>query len=80
MQRHICYFVSLFWADMLCALYTAASLVEPHPGRGRLLATVADYYPAGDSVALHHFAHACAGLPHVSPRTIPLYVNGSSHS
>ncbi|XP_039638979.1 heparan-alpha-glucosaminide N-acetyltransferase isoform X2 [Perca fluviatilis] len=43
------------------------SLVEPCPGCGPLLATVADYHPAGDSVALHHFAHACTQLPHVNP-------------
>ncbi|XP_031140076.1 heparan-alpha-glucosaminide N-acetyltransferase isoform X2 [Sander lucioperca] len=43
------------------------SLVEPGPGCGPLLATVADYHPAGDSVALHHFAHACTQLPNVNP-------------
>lgn len=47
----------------------AASLVEPRPGRGPVLATVADYRPAGDSVALHHSTPACTQLPHVSPST-----------
>ncbi|XP_034753529.1 heparan-alpha-glucosaminide N-acetyltransferase isoform X2 [Etheostoma cragini] len=44
------------------------SLVETRPRCGPLLATVADNHPAGDSVALHHFAHACTQLPHVNPR------------
>lgn len=48
-------------------VYDAVSLVEPHPGCGALLATVADYHPAGDSVAVHHLPHACTQLPHVSP-------------
>lgn len=56
---------------MICVLYDTVSLVEPRPGGGRLLATVADYHPAGDSVALHHFAHACTQLPHVSPSKAP---------
>lgn len=47
----------------MCA---AARLVPTHPGRGAILAAVADHYPAGDSVALHHFPHASAELPHVS--------------
>lgn len=41
--------------------------MEPHPGCGPLLAPVADNHPAGDSVALHHFPHAGAQLPYVSP-------------
>lgn len=61
----------LFYMNKICVLYDAASLVEPHPGCGPLLATVADHHPAGDSVALHHFAHACAQLPHVSPSKAP---------
>lgn len=44
----------------------AASLVAVHPGRGALLAAVADDHPAGDSVALHHLPHASPRLPHVS--------------
>lgn len=44
--------------------------MEPRPGCGPLLATVADYHPAGDSMALPHFAHACPQLPHVSPSSV----------
>lgn len=55
-------------------LCDAESLVEPRPGCGPLLATVADYHPAGDSVALHHFAHARTQLPHVSPSNLPTVV------
>lgn len=44
--------------------------MEAHPGRGALLATVAYHRPAGDSVALHHVAHARPRLPHVSPSSV----------
>lgn len=52
-------------------VYDAVSLVEPHPGYGPVLAAVADYHPAGDSVAVHHLPHACTQLPHVGPGKAP---------
>lgn len=56
------------WRRVSRFLYCVpASLVELSPRCGCLLATVADYHPAGDSVALCHFPHACARLSHVSP-------------
>lgn len=51
---------------LLLTVCAAAQLVATHPGRAAILAAVADHYPAGDSVALHHFPHAGAQLPHVS--------------
>lgn len=51
---------------LLVTVCAAAWLVATYPGRGALLAAVADDHPAGDSVALHHFPHASAQLPHVS--------------
>lgn len=51
---------------LLLTVSAAAWLVATHPGRGALLAAVADNHPAGDFVALHHFPHAGAQLPYVS--------------
>lgn len=45
----------------------AVSDAETLPGCDPLLATVADYRPVGDSVAVPHLPAACAPLPHVRP-------------
>lgn len=50
-------------------MFAAENQVAARPGRGALLAAVADYHPAGDSVALHYFPHASAQLPYVSATT-----------
>lgn len=63
---NLSYFSVTFLLLTVCA---AAWQVAAPPGRGALLAAVADSHPAGDSVALHLFPHAGAQLPHVSATT-----------